>query len=146
MKAYCPKIKLLTCEPKSCPFWQIRVLCNSHFAFISTYCWRKLLCSFPSPLFSNHSIYMVTSLCCIPWMLESLLEFVGHTAFLGFLIPSKTRAGVGAESISYPRPLCQGPVSSHIGVGKMFCELELKNFGSVCVDFFNFCDILVPKV
>lgn len=81
---------------------------------------------------------MVTSLCCIPWMLESLLGFVGHAAFLGLLLPSKIRAGVGAEGISYPLSVCRGPVSSNIGMGKMFYEFELKSFGSVCVDFLVF--------
>lgn len=80
-------------------------------------------------------------------MLESLLGFVGHTDFLGVLLPSKARAGVGAEGISYPYSLCWGLVSSHTGMGKMFYELELKSFGSLCMDFsFFFCDILMPKV
>jgi len=80
-------------------------------------------------------------------VLESLLGFVGHAAFLGFLLlPSKTRAGVGAEGSSYPCLVCPGPVSSHIGMGKMFYEPELKSFGSVCMDFYTICDFLMPRV
>lgn len=79
-------------------------------------------------------------------MLEKFLAFGGHAAFLELLLPLKVRAGVRAKGISYPCPVCWGLVSSDIGMGKVFYELELKSFGSVCMDFLVFCDILMPKV
>lgn len=129
---------LKACCPKMSPWAEVlsflvdRMLRNSHFAFIPIHHWKKLLSSPLPPLFSNQSTYMVTSLCCIPWMLQSLPGFVRRAAFLGLLLPLKTRVWVGSEVISCPCLLCWGLGSGHVGVGKIFYELELKSFRSVC--------------
>lgn len=154
LKACCPKIKILAYEPRSYPLSRIKVLCNSHFAFIPINCWKKLRSSPLPPLLSNQSTCMVTSLYCIRWTLESLPGFVGYAAFLGLLLPLKTRVWVGSEVISCPCLLCWGLVSGHIGMGNIFYGLEIKIcvcevrvfLGGELVFCFLFCDILVPKV
>lgn len=149
LKAYCPKIKLPACESRSCPFWQIRVLCNSHLDFISTYCWREQLAFLPHPCpttFSKSQELHGNILMLYSLDTREPSRICRTCSFPRALAPIKDQGSGGSRghllsSSSVP----ETSVWSHwYGENVLWAWTE-ELWISVCV-FFSFCDILMPKV